>query len=296
MYGTSLLRSLNASNPINFGHPLNHGLVNEYAVLPQCAGISGWGMNKWRDLNLLTNGKNNGTLTNFANPFTQTSGWIAQRRPGGFGSLAFDGTNDYALFTDATYLNGVTALTVALWVKPLSTGTYELWDRWCTGSNGVFFFKSRYDTSLGFRGFVSSTGANQDGGTFASTIVTAGTWNHACWTYDGTTLRFYLNGVASATTFSGIVSGALTGGASITAFGTNSNGAGASNQLNGAADMVSVWKNRALTAAEVYLLYNETRKGNPNRWNWRNRTSLFVGSQAAAASTQQQLMLLGCGA
>lgn len=79
--------------PVNWSDPLTRGLVGWWGVVPNC----GWsGSNLFRDL--VRGGKtpNDGTLTNMAFPPTVTSGWQGSRgRPGGFGSLAFDGLDDY---------------------------------------------------------------------------------------------------------------------------------------------------------------------------------------------------------
>lgn len=90
-------------NPIS-NHPLNNGLVEWYL-----AGVPGrsWGGGIWRGL------KNRypGTLTNM-DPATD---WVPGGRPGGWGALDFDGSNDYVTFDSS--LIGSTG-TLMMWATP----------------------------------------------------------------------------------------------------------------------------------------------------------------------------------
>lgn len=72
------------SNPINWGHPLNRGLVSWWLAVP---GQNGWGTTRWRDM--VHRSQVHGALTNM-DPSTD---WVNS----GYrtGSIALDGDNDY---------------------------------------------------------------------------------------------------------------------------------------------------------------------------------------------------------
>lgn len=74
---------VNMQRPVNWDSPLNRGLVSWWVVLPD----TNRGAVTWRDIA----GTNHGTLTGM-DPATD---WVGSTRPGGLGSLDFDGSNDY---------------------------------------------------------------------------------------------------------------------------------------------------------------------------------------------------------
>src|SRR5215831_20671009 len=88
---------LDVLQPADRSAPLNDGCSGWWMFLP---GLSGAGT-VWRDLLA----PDHGTLTNMAQPATSTSGWgLTTLRPGGFGELRLDGSDDYVSFGNPTRL------------------------------------------------------------------------------------------------------------------------------------------------------------------------------------------------
>jgi hypothetical protein len=86
---------------------------------------------------------------------------------------------------------------------------------------------------------------------FSTTIVNTGNWFHAAATYDGSTVKIYVNGVLESTTAR---SGTITAGAK----NIGSSSGGGSEYFNGTIDNVKIY-NRALSAAEVQQNFNALR-------------------------------------
>jgi hypothetical protein len=78
---------------------------------------------------------------------------------------------------------------------------------------------------------------------FSTTIVNTGNWFHAAATYDGSTVKIYVNGVLESTTAR---SGTITAGAK----NIGSSSGGSNEYFNGTIDNVKIY-NRALSAAEI---------------------------------------------
>ena len=156
------------------------------------------------------------------------------------------GTSDYALVANDATLNISGPLTIAAWVKPERLATQYLVKKANGASDG-------YELSLSTNGKAFAR-LNQatSGNTYridsTTSYPTSGTvWIHLAATYDGTTLRLYVNGV---------LEGAIAGPASIAtnggALGIGAQPDGAS-PLQGALDDVRLYA-RALSAAEIQAL------------------------------------------
>lgn len=104
--------AINLGQPINRSHPLNRGLNCWHMSLPGRTGGN-------RILDLVN--KNHGTLTN--GPTWQSGAG----RPGSFGSIGFDGSNDYIGFSQLSFSTDVT---VSCWV------TWSSLARHCLFQNG----------------------------------------------------------------------------------------------------------------------------------------------------------------
>jgi large repetitive protein len=175
--------------------------------------------------------------------FTGSPAWVT-----GVKGLAIDldGTSDYALVTDDSSLDITEAITLAAWVKPEKVGTqyiikkaiisntdgYEL----SLSSNGKAFVRFNQSAVSAYR--VDSTDPYP---------VSGLKWVHLAATYDGATIRIYVDGVQnnSAPADFTIANNSLP-----LAVGAESNGA---TKFQGAMDEVRVY-NRALSAAEIRCL------------------------------------------
>ena len=156
---------------------------------------------------------------------------------GKFGkALAFNGTNAMVTINDSASLDLTSGMTLEAWVNPKTLGGWR-----------DIIFK---DTDIYFLMGSTPQGQPDLGGSFASANVygtaalATNTWTHVAGTYDGTTMRFYVNGVEVASLAqTGTIntsSGALTIG------GDASNG----QYWSGLIDEVRIY-DRALSATEI---------------------------------------------
>ena len=246
-------RVLDYAQPMSRDAPLNRGLQAWWLTLPQRRGSMRWPT--------LT-GRTHGTLVAMG-PSSATSGWGATQRPGGFGELRFDGTNDYvtANCTLGTVLTA-SAGTVSLWVRPLGTvasvtlvyrgqglfaddaGYFGLYRTNLSGTDQLWAFN--------FAGSVEQVGVP----------YTVGVWTHLTLVHGNGLLSLYKDGrlvpspIASGDT--GDLSGAVWLGQ-----GYNTE------YLQGALDDCRVY-NRALNAREVWGLFLASRLRYPTELRWRS--------------------------
>ncbi|GAA4352150.1 hypothetical protein GCM10023185_11540 [Hymenobacter saemangeumensis] len=154
-------------------------------------------------------------------------------------ALNFNGTNQYAEGTNPLLPLGNAARTLEAWVNPNTAG------------QGAVIFNYGTPTSNQRSGLLISGGRLYYVGEFNDqvgvSVLPVGTWSHVAATYDGTTLRLYVNGVLEATKsqagnpFNTTGTTLRIGRRSLPQDGE---------YLNGRVDEVRVW-NRQLTAAEI---------------------------------------------
>lgn len=159
-------------------------------------------------------------------------------------ALVFNGTSSYAQ-TTLTSVTG-TGVSMECWVKvaAFKTGTAI--------TSGVIGMESGYDAAM-LRFGDAGIGANQlqfvlgiagDHQKLTSpTLFAANTWYHIAGTFDGTTMRLYVNGVLNT---SQAMPGSVLGTGPFTIGRDYDN----TRILNGSVDEVRVWS-RTLTAAEI---------------------------------------------
>ncbi len=161
-------------------------------------------------------------------------------------AMTFNGST-HGVVSDQANLNPTTALSLAAWIKPNQLATQDVISRATFGS------ADGYALSLGSNGkaFVqlnqASTGDAFKLESLSSYPTTGNTWMHVAATYNGTTMRLYINGVEESS-----VSGpaAIAAGALSVGIGGQSNG---SRRFRGDMDDVRIY-NRVLTPAEVVTL------------------------------------------
>ena len=187
----------------------------------------------WSDLS--GNG-NNGTLTN--GPTFDSSN---------LGSIVFDGVNDYFNMTSNFNIAGVTNYSSSFWVNLNSSTTGVDVRFFWHGNYGVLVYKTTAN-NLSF--YLRTTVTNIQTATPFSSFI--GVWTNIAVTYDGSTMRLYVNGDLknSASHSGGIVNDNPTrfwlGGASTQYF--------TSCKISGVLEY-----NRALTAQEIQQNFNATR-------------------------------------
>lgn len=173
----------------------------------------------------------------------QVSGasWSTAGKNGG--ALSFDGVNDWVTVADANKLDLTTGMTMEAWVKPTTLPT---------GWKSVILKERTGDHVYALH---VNTGVNRPAGEINRTSgfadvrgkakVATGAWTHLTTTYDGTTLKMFVNGVQ--------VSSKAASGSIITSTGAlrfGGNGVWNDEFFNGLIDDIRIY-NVALTQSEI---------------------------------------------
>lgn len=242
---------------VNWDHPLNRGRIAWWLAHPSLPHGK-----VWRDLCGLSGRRpNTGTLTN--GPV-----WAgAKGRPGGFGSLTFDGTDDEVIVSapDGSPLDvtGAGGITYGGWVRPTTSATYQLI---CgkVANPSARQYALYLTAGATSQVYVALSGVSVFGAAGAavtlSTAWVVSAWNHLIATYDGNNLcTIYLNGRSVAVT---ACAGSMTNITTTSVYlgWADVDGAYA---VQGAADDLGVW-NRWLSAEQVADLFDQSRRGHPD--------------------------------
>ena len=217
------------------------------------AGPVGW----WKLEGDPSDASGNGNhATAFGNP-TYVAGMSGQ-------AISLNGTSQYASVADNTSLGTVTsanAITLAAWVKPGVVNTQNLVSKSTNGGvNGYELCLASATSGAGpnrafvrFNQVTSGDTYRVNSNTLYSGLL--GTWFHLAATYDGATIKLYVNGMLENSLPAAMTIAAntlpLAIGAQVAANGT------ASRWFQGAMDDVRLY-NRALSAAEISELANLT--------------------------------------
>jgi len=178
--------------------------------------------------------------------------------PGKFGqAFSFDGSGAHVRIADNPSLHLTNGLTISAWVKPTDAGyAYQVISKWDVG----YTSQKSYGTWLSQSKFIFSVAATGDDltGPYANLVsvgsVPPNQWTHVAATYDGSTMKVYLNGQLDNQTefpngiypgtndlgIGAVVGGAPTGGNSF--------------PISGLIDEPAIY-NRALTAGEIQTIY-----------------------------------------
>lgn len=162
--------------------------------------------------------------------------------PGGFGFI-FDGATNPLTIPGFTGINGDGKRSVACWIKTTANTANTGIVHW--GASGAFSrssFKFNKSGTIRFE--------YQGGGHNGVTIVNDGNWHHIAYTYDGSTIKLYVDGVEDFT-----ISGKTlrTGEAGETDVNIGSQGTGA--KFQGALDDVRIY-DLVLTPEEIVTISN----------------------------------------
>jgi hypothetical protein len=205
----------------------------------------------WKDLS--GNG-NNGTLTN-GPTFNSGNG----------GSIVFDGVNDfvqipYNSYWDSNVFGTATNFTISCWAKInlfmnwdtlISKADFGTLGGWYSANEGAAIWTN----ATGFQAvFSSGVASNPAGSNIIISYSASNTqkWYHCCFTGDGTTLRFYIDGIQVGT---GLVSSRSLSVTTSLVGPTM----GRRDYLNGQMSMVMLY-NRALSPIEIEKNFNATKK------------------------------------
>ncbi len=164
--------------------------VQDTAPPPPVAGlISRWKFDEATGPSALDSaGANPGTLVNGP---ARTAGTLG-------GALLFNGTNNYVNVPDSNTLDVSNRFSISLWFKPAqllgaATGRKALLQKFA-----AYWLIMGFPTSDGKLAFVLNTGGQLVKSTTAS--WNANQWYHAVATYDGASMKLYVNGVLQGTT------------------------------------------------------------------------------------------------
>jgi len=173
---------------------------------------------------------------------TGTLAGPARSASGRFGAaLSFDGVNDLVNVADLASLDLTVGMTLEAWVRPGGGGWRTALLKERPGGLAYALYSSS-DTNRPMAEIAASSG----GETRGTAGLPASTWSHLASTYDGATLRLYVNGTQVS---SRAVSGAIALSSGELRIGGNTIWG---EYFNGLIDEVRVY-NRALTAGEVQL-------------------------------------------
>lgn len=163
-------------------------------------------------------------------------------------AIDLDASGDYVEIPDSPSLSPTQQLTLEAWIRPRGGANLIMKHQGDAGGGGrSFVFQANFDGSL--RVVISHDGsagnaidASSGGGFFSMNV-----WSHVATTYDGSTLRFYVNGIeiGSASGTGGIYDGTLP--VRIGLFTTNNP------SFNGEVDEVRIW--------DIALTQEELRQG-----------------------------------
>jgi hypothetical protein len=249
-------------DPVNRLHWLNRDLEAWYLALPGMGGSSWQDLTKAHDAEFV-----NGPL------FVNT-----QDRLGGFGSVEFDGDDDRA------DTGTIAAVMIGAELSPF-TICMQVYFRTITSNDRIFgsdgvspgrFYISTQAASV-FWGLGSKFG------NLSSNAVVTGVWTHLVWTFSGTIIKFYLDGIQTETyDFSG---DSLTWGSDTILIGDIP---GASSQpMDGYLDDIRILR-RAISPEEVIEVCNESSLGHPGTLN-RIESISYAEPEAGGTPTSRRL-------
>ncbi len=168
-----------------------------------------------------------GTLTNGP---TWTNGKYGK-------GIQFDGTNDYIDLGNSSLFNITSAVTISAWMN-ISNQTTSRVILNKGGANGSYELRGNQSSNATYR-FILNGGTNLNG----SGSISANTWHHLAATYDGATMKVYVDGVLNNSV-------AYTSSINITTSSALIGSIGSGLYFQGILDNVRIY-NKALSASEV---------------------------------------------
>lgn len=258
------------SNPVNWDHPLNRGLVAWYLASPN---RGGWGSVTWRDLCQ----RYNGTLTSMDPVTDWTTDGIHQ-----LGKLDFDATNDHVVVTTPPVTN-VPCTIIALAKMGSDSATTTIVSVTDSVSEEQFNLEAAGSVASDPIRAVTKDSAGSAGRAATSTGYTAGQWHECAGVFASTASRAaFIDGGSKGTNTTTLSVASIDTGYIGSLRGTLF--------FNGSLKSVRIYS-RALTDAEVAQHNVERKLGYRNLFN---RIPLRYG-QAQAAAVARAVGIIGGG-
>ncbi len=167
-------------------------------------------------------------------------------------ALNFDGTDDRVTIADNAAFDFSTGFTAEAWLNPdeLSTQTYL--SQYDTNQKAFAFIL----LASGRVEFTVTTDGTTDEYFESTATIAAGEWSHVALTFDGATMKAYINGVATGTN---AVAGTMFDSTAPIEIGARNN----AHFFNGSIDEVRIWS-RVLTATEINNQKDKSVPANAN--------------------------------
>ncbi|MGH7176842.1 MAG: LamG-like jellyroll fold domain-containing protein [Tepidisphaeraceae bacterium] len=166
--------------------------------------------------------------------------WTVGRNGSG---IEFDGSSGYLTAPNKSSLNPTTAISLIAWVKA---------DTWANGNRRILQ-KGNTDNQYrltGEGGLLKFHLAGVNGGVLTTALPSTGVWHHVAATYDGATMRIFLDGVDVA---NGAAGGAIATTSDPLYIGHKAAGSWVGNLFDGVMDDVRIYS-RALSTQEIQQL------------------------------------------
>ena len=218
-----------------------------------------------------------GTLNGFSytasqDQATTTTGWTANNKKWGAGSLMFDGSNDYVSVGDNDGWNfGSGDFSIETWVNFSAISSRNGIIGQYVDATHYWYLRANFTDSegLGFEDY-NGAAATVSFAQMSNSGWSPGVWYHIALVKNVSSFNIYRNGISIASVTD---SDSLTDHAANVNIGLH----GTTNYLNGILDSLRVYKGRALSASEILSNYNagnieiQTRTGatsDPNDGTW----------------------------
>lgn len=140
-------------------------------------------------LNDLSGSGNNGSI------FQAT--WFAAGKYGS--ALQFDGTNDYASILDSNSLDLTNGMTLEAWVRPTASSGWRTVFLKENGGELAYGMYARESTNRSSAWIRTNPTSGSSKSTSGTPGLTLNSWTHMAATYDGASLKLFINGVQIST-------------------------------------------------------------------------------------------------
>jgi len=228
----------------------NHGGPIAYFKLDECSGSTANDSSLNNNTGTISIGASGSqTSAGSCNSGTSTEAWNNGNSGKYNGSLKFDGTDDYVSAASSNSLKLTSRGTISAWINAAAIGQFRtIVDKGVNWSTSQDFYSLYLNSSNRATCTLGNTASSIATVTTQTNALSTSVWYHLVCTWDGTTMRIYVNGVQNNTASQGsIVPDTSTSSFYIGRAGVPG---GYTDDFSGQIDDVRIY-NYALTAAQV---------------------------------------------